>query len=203
MRICALATSTPLATVAVVEGGRVLGAVERVLDRAHGEGLVPLMHELFTSVGVRPRDIQRWAVGVGPGSFTGTRIAVATVKGIVLATGAEVVGVTSLEAMLATAGDVAVVDAIRGEVYVQRKGGEPACVRPEDFPTWLGDAGPVALVGEAAKKLSCVGCTHLDEPKLPHATGVFLVARRRSAMPIDALEPTYVRAPEITYPKPA
>jgi tRNA threonylcarbamoyladenosine biosynthesis protein TsaB len=203
-RICAVDTSSAVGSVALYDdAGNLLGEAEERVSNAHGESLLPMIDRVFRAANARPTDITRWCVGLGPGSFTGTRIAVATVKGIVLATGAEVVGVTSLEAMLALAGDVAAVDAIRGEVYVQAKDREPACIKPEDFAAWLGSSGPIALVGEAAKKLVAPGYTHLDEPKLPHARGVYLAARGRPAMSVDALEPTYVRAPEITYPKPA
>lgn len=203
--ICAVDTSSAVGSVALYgDDGTLLGEAEERVSNAHGESLLPMIDRVFRAANAKPADVKRWCVGLGPGSFTGTRIAVATVKGIVLATGAEVVGVTSLEAMLALGGDVAAVDAIRGEVYVQAKGREPACLRPEDFSAWLGAVtGPVALAGEAAKKIACAGCTHLDEPKLPHARGVHLAARGRPATPLDALEPVYVRAPEITYPKPA
>lgn len=200
--VCAVDTSSALGSVALYDdGGTLLGEAEERVSNAHGESLLPMIDRVFRAANAKPADVTRWCVGLGPGSFTGTRIAVATVKGIVLATGAEVVGVTSLEAMLAIAGDVAAVDAIRGEVYVQAKGREPACVRPEDFAAWLGSPDPVALVGTAAEKLSGAGISHLAEPKLPHARGVYLASRGRPAMAVDVLEPVYVRAPEITYPR--
>jgi tRNA threonylcarbamoyladenosine biosynthesis protein TsaB len=200
--VCAVDTSSALGSIALYDAnGTLLGEAEERVSNAHGESLLPMIDRVFRAANAKPADVARWCVGLGPGSFTGTRIAVATVKGIVLATGAEVVGVTSLEAMLAIAGDVAAVDAIRGEVYVQAKNRDPACIRPEDFLGWLGEVEGAALVGDAAKKLSGPGFTHLDEPKLPHARGVYLAARGRPAMSVDVLEPVYVRAPEITYPR--
>jgi tRNA threonylcarbamoyladenosine biosynthesis protein TsaB len=202
MAICAVDTSSAVGSVALYDAsGTLLGEAEERVSNAHGESLLPMIDRVFRAANTKPADVRRWCVGLGPGSFTGTRIAVATVKGIVLATGAEVVGVTSLEAMLAIAGDVAAVDAIRGEVYVQMKGREPACIKPEDFATWLGPSGPVTFVGEAAAKLSSAGSRHLEEPKLPNARGVFLAARGRASTPVELLEPVYVREPEITYPR--
>lgn len=206
MLVCAVDTSSAVGSVALYDAnGNLLGEAEERVSNAHGESLLPMIDRVFRAANAKPTDVTRWCVGLGPGSFTGTRIAVATVKGIVLATDAEVVGVTSLAAMLAIGGDVAAVDAIRGEVYVQRKGGEPACIHPDAFASWLGsDApAPVVLVGEAAKKITCANCTYLDRPDLalPHARGVFLAARGQSPMDVDRLEPTYVRPPEITYPR--
>lgn len=201
--ICAVDTSSAVGSVALYDDeGTLLGEAEKRVSNAHGESLLPMIDRVFRAANAKPADVTRWCVGLGPGSFTGTRIAVATVKGIVLATGAEVVGVTSLEAMLAIAGDVAVVDAIRGEVYVQAKGRDPVCLRPEELAAWLGSSEKVTLVGEAATKLSAPEYTHLAEPKLPHARGVFLASRGRAPIAVELLEPTYVRAPEITYPKP-
>lgn len=209
MKICGVDTSTALGSVALYEGERLLAEAQERVSNAHGESLLPMIDRLFQQAGVAAKDVARWCVGVGPGSFTGTRIGVATVKGIALGTDAEVVPVTSLEAMIALAGDqgdaqvVAAIDAIRGEVYVQAQGREPACIRPEDFEPWLGDVERVVLVGEAAKKLSCVKCTYLDRADLalPHARGVVLAGRSRAATPADLVEPAYVRPPEITMPK--
>lgn len=200
--ICAVDTSSAVGSVALYDDdGQLLGEAEERVSNAHGESLLPMIDRVFRAANAKPTDVARWCVGLGPGSFTGTRIAVATVKGIVLATGAEVVGVSSLEAMLAVAdaADVAVVDAIRGEVYVQAKDREPSCIRPEDFRTWLGSADPVVLVGDAATKIVCAGCSYIAG--LPHARGVYLAARTRAPSSVELLEPTYVRPPEITYPR--
>src|ERR1019366_8826314 len=75
-----------------------------------------------------------WAVGLGPGSFTGCRIGLATVKGIALATGAAIVGVTSLDALafgLEGAGVVvSVVAGGKGELYLQATRGGVVLLAP-------------------------------------------------------------------------
>ncbi len=223
MRICGVDTSTALGSVALVEDGVVVAEDARRVSNAHGESLLPMIDEVFAKAGWKPADVARWCVGVGPGSFTGVRIGVATVKGIVLATGAELVGVGSLEAMAALVPDagsgerarviLSAVDAIRGELYVQALGAvrsEPVCLRPEAIGAWLDgltDAPEVVVVGEAAAKIpplpgrSVVGSFTSGEHALPHARGVALVGRSLPPVAPALLEPVYVRPPEITTPK--
>lgn len=216
--LCALDTSTPLATAVITRGGVVLAEIERVLDRAHGEGLVPLLDELFAAAGLRPGDVARWAVGIGPGSFTGTRIAVATVKGIALATGAEVVGVSAFDALLegVEARDrerrVAVLDAMKGEVFVRVDGHEPFFATPGSANERLGElfASPSEssdrelplLVGRASSVVLLEPARRMVEPPhdVPHARAIAIVGARLMPAELTSLEPDYVRPAEITRP---
>jgi tRNA threonylcarbamoyladenosine biosynthesis protein TsaB len=180
-----------------------------------------MVSALFERAGWAPGDVGRWAVGIGPGSFTGLRIAVATAKGIALATGAEVVGVTSLDALahgLGGAGElvVSVVDGGKGEVFVQAvRAGlvvvPPSHVKVADVAERLAGAcagaGRILVVGEPAAGIdwSRLGpvARLVDPPHdLPRATAVGLLALSRPAEHADSLEPLYVRPPEITMPKP-
>lgn len=211
MKLCAVDTSSALGSVALFDDDVLVAECEERVSNAHGESLLPMLERLFRATDTAPADVARWCVGIGPGSFTGTRIGVATVKGIVLATGADIVPVTSLEAMIALAGEhpgarvVAAVAAIRGEVYVQAPGREPACLPKEAFDEWLGPGPDVVLVGEAARILVGPRAKHLDrtELALPHARGVAAVGRGRDPVTPDLVEPAYVRPPEITAPRAA
>lgn len=217
LRVCAVDTSTALGSVALYEDDRLVAEDARRVSNAHGESLLPMIDAAFAKVGWRPADIQRWCVGIGPGSFTGVRIGVATVKGVVLGTGAQIVGVGSLEALAALVPErdvliVAAIDAIRGEVYVQALGvatSEPVCLRPDEIAGWLDGVSShqaVVLVGEAAKKIPPLPSRDVKlltegDHALPHARGVALAARTRDPVDADRLEPVYVRAPEISVPK--
>jgi tRNA threonylcarbamoyladenosine biosynthesis protein TsaB len=225
-RLAALDTSTALGSVALFEDGRLVAQDARRVSNAHGESLLPMVHALFESAGWSPKDVARWAVGVGPGSFTGVRIAVATAKGIVLATGAELVGVTSLDALEVDVDDLdgrllaTLVDAGKGEVFLQaRRDGAlvlpPMHVRGVDVGARLhaaADGAPVVVVGEAAAALDLglLGdggdrVTRLTAAPhdLPRATAVGRLALGRPPQDAAALEPTYVRPPEITMPRSA
>jgi tRNA threonylcarbamoyladenosine biosynthesis protein TsaB len=210
MRICAIDTSTALGSVALYEDDVLVAEDARRVSNAHGESLLPMVQALFAAAGWSPKDVGRWCVGIGPGSFTGVRIAVATAKGIVLATGAELVGVSSLEAMAAlvdapaAALVIAAIDAIRGEIYVQsfgRERSEPMCLLPAAVAERFAGADDVLLVGDAARKVPLLArAVYADGiHALPHARGVALAAKH--AVALSDVEPLYVRAPEITTPK--
>jgi tRNA threonylcarbamoyladenosine biosynthesis protein TsaB len=227
MRLAAIDTSTALGSVALFDGESLVAEEAHRVSNAHGESLLPMVSALFARIGWRPVDVARWGVGVGPGSFTGVRIAVATAKGIALATGAELVGVTSLDALACGLEDraelvVSVVAGGKGEVFVQVRRGDqlllgPAHVRLGDVGARVAAvAGEAVVAGQSRLVLAGEGALELDwsalggravlvaEPPhdLPRAVSVGRLALRRPAEDADALEPVYVRPPEITMPKP-
>ncbi len=140
MRLAAIDTSTELGSVALFEGLALVAEDSARVSNAHGESLMPMLSALFARHGWAPGDVRRWAVGVGPGSFTGVRVAVATAKGIAIGTGAELVGVTSLDAlahglsgMAEGRAVVSVVGAGKAEVFVGASH-PPRAARPRAVP---------------------------------------------------------------------
>jgi tRNA threonylcarbamoyl adenosine modification protein YeaZ len=228
-RLAAIDTSSVLGSVALFEGESLVAEDARRVSNAHGESLLPMVSALFDRVGWRASDVERWGVGIGPGSFTGTRIALATAKGIVLATGAELVGVTSLDAITAELNArpgeavASVVAAGKGELFLQVRLGDAWLLAPTHAPVVdiaarvaaaLGEA-PVVVAGEAAREvdwsvLARPGATGaarvrfaMDAPHdLPRASAVGRIALARPADDAEELEPVYVRPPEITMPRP-
>lgn len=214
MLICGLDTSTPLASVALWREGTLVGEKERAFDRAHGEGLVPLLDELLAAAGVSPRDIARWAVGIGPGSFTGARIGVATVKGIALATGAEVVGVSAFDSIThgVAKGEgerlVAVLDAMKGELFVRVEGKLPFFATPavaaERVRECLAPTETPLLVGTLAHLMPLEARTVAVAPHdVPHARVIAKIGASMAPITLALLEPEYVRPAEVTKPKKA
>jgi tRNA threonylcarbamoyladenosine biosynthesis protein TsaB len=113
-------TSTELGSVAVVIDGLLCAEIGTKVRARHGETLLPVIGAALEHAGLARRDVELIAVGVGPGSFTGTRIGLATAKGLALALDRPLIGVPSLRAIARAAPGswiVSVVDAHKGEVY--------------------------------------------------------------------------------------
>ncbi len=172
--VLALDTATRQATAAVCRGAQVLAEDAREVT-THSEGLLPLLDEVLRLAGLSVRDLHGVVCGVGPGSFTGLRIGLATAKGLCLAAGLPLVGVSSLLPLALACGGgedrwvAAVLDARRGEVFCEvYRGAAPAgavggglpealgptlLARPEDLPgrlTALCGAAPLVLAGDGA-----------------------------------------------------
>ncbi len=99
MKILALDTSTMLATCAVLDENRVLGEYSLNQEETHSEKLVPMVKEVLDSLGLKVSDIDLYGVATGPGSFTGLRIGVATIKAFAHLFDKPVVGISTLEAL--------------------------------------------------------------------------------------------------------
>lgn len=175
--------------------------------------LIPLVDRLLAEQRVRYADLDLLAVGTGPGSFTGVRTAIAAARGLALATGREVMAVTTFEALVfapgsvASAPIVAVLDARRGEVYVQRFGagldpeGEPLTAPPEQIATVIGSSCRLVGSGSALVARHLPAAARGAEPRAPDAAGVAraaLARRRQGVQPISGfdLRPFYLRAPD-------
>jgi tRNA threonylcarbamoyladenosine biosynthesis protein TsaB len=128
------------------------------MAKGHAERLMPMVGEVLASAGCTPRDCTRFITTVGPGSFTGIRVAIAAARGFAVATGRPAVGVSTLQALahdlLASHATVlAVVDARHGHAYGSFFGREgptqPAGYR--SCAAWASQAAqqiaPLALVG--------------------------------------------------------
>jgi tRNA threonylcarbamoyladenosine biosynthesis protein TsaB len=133
MRVLAIETSTSLASVALVEGGRLVLARAHARPKQSAERLLPMIAEVLAEAGWKKSDLARLGVSIGPGSFTGLRVGIACAQGLALGLGIPLVGVTSLRA-LARAVPASVLgvrcpllDARRGEVFGGGYANEPGC----------------------------------------------------------------------------
>ena len=123
MRLLAIETATPAQSVALVEDDRLLAELSYEAQGNRGGMLLPTVDRVLRKAGVAPGDLDAVAVSVGPGSFTGLRVGLATAKGLALGAGARLAGMSTLEALAEgyalTDGMIcALLDAYRGEVYM-------------------------------------------------------------------------------------
>lgn len=99
MKILAIDTSGKSASIAILENESVLNEILFNVENRHSEILLPAVESLCRSAGVKVKEMDLFVCTIGPGSFTGLRIGVSTAKGLALATGKPVVGVSTLEAL--------------------------------------------------------------------------------------------------------
>ena len=122
-----LEASTYAGSVAVIYGSQLLSECAVAMRGREHEALMPAVAEVLELSGLRVGDVQRVVCGAGPGSFTSLRIAGAIAKGIAMAGSLPLVPISSLALLVASRGSshpspgkfIAVVDAMRGERYVQ------------------------------------------------------------------------------------
>lgn len=122
MLILAMDSTAVAASVALLSDGAPLAAFHLNNGNTHSETLLPMAESVLRCTGKTVNDIDLFAVSAGPGSFTGVRIGVATVKGLAFGKGKPCVGVSTLEALaenlVPTGGLLCpVMNARRGQVY--------------------------------------------------------------------------------------
>ena len=192
MLTLAFDTATDVATSALVDDDEVLG--ERT---SRAVTLLEDIDALLRQGGAHPRDIDALAVGIGPGSFTGVRIGLATARGLALALDLPGAGVSTLDALAAGApGAVPVVDARRREVFTLLDG-QATVIAPADL-----DVSPGAVyVGDGAlryrellEQKGAVVPADDDERHRPRAR--FHARLARGFGPVEAIEPLYLRVPD-------
>lgn len=189
----------------------------------HAERLLSEIDAALVEAGKKLSDVNALAVGVGPGSFTGVRVGVSTMKALALAIGAPLAAAGSLELMAraAAAGDalrVPLIDAKRGELFAAAyapDGGEvraPVHLKLNELAGFLTSLGtPCVLIGEFAARLPegvvPQGTTIHTSSDSDHASAQVLAVlaaeriARGEVTDAATLEPAYVRPPDAALPK--
>jgi tRNA threonylcarbamoyladenosine biosynthesis protein TsaB len=152
---------------------------------------------LLRQAGAHPSDLDRLAVGIGPGSFTGVRMGLAVARGLALSLDLPGAGVSTLDALAAGApGTIPVIDAKRREVFTVLDG-EPSVVAPLELPL----AGGAVCIGDGAlryrsllEERGAIVPPDGDERHLPRAR--FHAALAGESRPVDEIEPLYLRVPD-------
>ena len=97
--LLALDTATQYASIALYDGKNVVAELNWRSDRRHTVELAPQVDNLLRLAGIAPAELTALAAGIGPGSYTGTRIALSYAKGIVLARDLPLIGIPTLDAL--------------------------------------------------------------------------------------------------------
>ena len=220
MRILALESSAVAASACIQEDGKILGEFYSNTRQTHSQTLLPMVRTLLRDTGTQVKDLDLLAVSAGPGSFTGVRIGVATVKGLALGADKPCIGVSTLEAMAwgarALGGRLCcVMDVRAGQVYnalfaVENGAPHRLCddraLKLTDLGEEIGET-PYFLVGDGADlcyntlKERCAGLCPAP-PELCYAAGYGVAA---AALPLlragrtcspQELDAFYLRRPQ-------
>ena len=196
MMILALEFSTARRSVALARGGTLLAEAVEVTS-GRGTGALGLIARVLAKTGAARAGIEAIVVGLGPGSYTGIRAAIAAAQGWQLATGARLAGVSSVASLAAQAqaeklfGRVSLaVDAQRGEFYVARwEISAAGC--SEISPLQIVPASEIAA-RQAAGEI-CAG-PEMERELFPRAAHAAVAAAARvDFMPGEKLTPIYLR----------
>ena len=213
MRILALETSTEYCSVALWQDGAVIERCE-LIGQKHSEVLIEMLNELLCAADVKLTQLDGIAFGMGPGSFTGVRIACAVTQGLAFGANLPVVGVCTLRALAETASQprvIAALDARMGEIYhaVYEKHddlwttvSEPCLCKPEDAPlmmdeNWFGAGSGFAAHGAALQARYAGQLRAADGTLIPQAAAIAALgaAQFKLGCGVDAAEalPLYLR----------
>lgn len=213
--ILAFDCSTAGCSAVVLSGTRVLARGEAAPNTRQAEELMPLIARVMDGSGLRHDALEMIAVTVGPGSFTGIRLGLAAARGLALALGIEVAGVTTPEALACSipAGELSgrpilvAIDSKRAELFVQpfdsseRRSLAPIAALPPEEAAHLLPEPPILVGDGAARLLPLIPGAILSSVTNPDPLALALVARQRfeegRARPP---EPLYLRPADVTLP---
>lgn len=217
MKLLAIDTSTDYLAIAVTDGDRVLARVHRKAPRSHSSLLMPMIAGLLKKARIGLEDLDGFCVGVGPGSFTGLRIGVSTVKGLAFVSGTRIVAVPTFDAIAANArrvrGIVSVVlDARKNKVYgalyrCDGKGGVKKIspyllVTADELLKRCAKYGTIYFLGDYADRIAplCDGAKIATARWHPRAEAIASLGRglfrKGKFVSVEKLEPMYIYSHE-------
>jgi tRNA threonylcarbamoyladenosine biosynthesis protein TsaB len=213
MRVLAVETSTRAGGVALLDNERLVAEYLLDVSVTHSERLLAAIDHVIADAGWAAADLQGLAVAAGPGSFTGLRVGISTVKGLALALGVPVAAVPTLDAMAAAMPWASlpvcpVLQARRNEVYgaLYRWDGESVrresaylAVSPDELAARLSE--PTIVLGDAADAIRSPHARRVPPPRrVPSPACVAILGRARlllgETVSAAGLAPFYLRPSE-------
>jgi tRNA threonylcarbamoyladenosine biosynthesis protein TsaB len=222
MKVLAFDSSGGGCAAAVLSGEQVLAEEGAPMLRGQAEHLVPMIARAMAAAGLGFGALDLIAVTLGPGTFTGVRIGIATAQGLALATGVPALGLGSFEAVAAAVPAallenralVVAIESRRDELFLQAFDSRraPLCegaLVPAEHWRDVAPAGPLVLAGDGAERLrpalqdrdlaTAPGTGLIDPAALARLAAALWQAGFRS----ERLEPHYLHAPDVTLAKAA
>jgi tRNA threonylcarbamoyladenosine biosynthesis protein TsaB len=220
MRVLGVDTSTMTAGVGIVEEDEVLVDLKFDVKVTYSEILMPTIDRALKTVGLKVDDLDGFAISIGPGSFTGLRIGLSTVKGLCFASGKPLASVPSLDALASSSlyclySVTPLLDARKGEVYAAiydtgngelRRKSEYMAVDIEGLAKKISTktlfVGPGARLykTELRSLLGEKACFALNEQSVPSGASVARMGisklRGHQIEDVTDLEPLYIRMSE-------
>ncbi len=206
MKVLAIDTTLEACQAAVIDGARVLASRSEPMQRGHQERLAPLVQQVVADSGLAFKALDRIAVTVGPGSFTGLRVGLAFAKGLGLALGIPCAGVQTMHAMAAgQPGRLAVaLDARREQVYLQLfEDGDArseamaiSLAEASDRVRAFAEAGPTRLIGSGGPLLEA----GLQASPVQVNPVMVALLGAGEGEPLAPPRPFYLRAPDARLP---
>lgn len=220
MRVLSIDTTAPAGSVALSDGERLIAQEQQAEGGTHAERLLHSIQRLFETAGWTSSSVEGIAVAIGPGSFTGLRIGIATAKALSIAGGIPIAGVSSLAALAFNGREhpgavVPLIDARRGELYFSAWRADGQGRFSEVMPEGVAPPGTVAemlsalpgellLVGDGARVYGAALKHALGDRAqiaqgpmlLPQAHHLALLAQKRleaGGDDVAALLPNYIR----------
>jgi tRNA threonylcarbamoyladenosine biosynthesis protein TsaB len=222
MKLLALDSATAACSAACWSQGEVVAQSVETCSGRQAEILMPMVRRVMREAALDYEALDLIAVTSGPGSFTGVRIGLATARGLALAAGLPLAGITTLQALAAAPPEeerrgriiLAALDARRGQIYAQFFDQEGAALAEafaaaaESLPTRLaqlggGEAGEILLVGSGAELAAQALDGHARRlsasPPHPQAAVIaaYMGARDFDASGAATVAPFYLREPGV------
>lgn len=196
--LLAFDTSAAHCAAALLSGDQIIASVEEPMNKGQGERLLGLCAEVLASADVAYSDLTAIGVGIGPGNFTGIRIAVSAARGLALGLEVPAIGVSHLQALAFGHDGVVIssIDARQDKLFVQVFGTmddrDPVMCGLDDLPSVPSRADPVC-VGHQADMIAALCNGTALPPRMPVAEATARIAATKLGKRTPRPAPLYLR----------